>query len=43
MQVRALAGAEQRGPAARHDRADDEVQLVDQAVLEQRLGELAVP
>src|SRR5215471_8578586 len=41
-QVRALAGTEQRGPAAHHDRDDDEAQLVDQAVLEQRLGELAV-
>ena len=41
-QVRALAGAEQRGPVARHDRVDDDVQLVDQAVLEQRPGELAV-
>src|SRR5436189_5460895 len=41
-QVRALAGAEQRGTAARHDRVDGEAQLVDEAVLEQRLGELAV-
>src|SRR5262249_11435208 len=41
-QVRALAGAEQRGPAAHQDRVDDKAQLVDQAVLEQRLGELAV-
>src|SRR5215467_4030010 len=36
-QVRALAGAEQRSPATRHDRDDDKVQLVDQAALEQRL------
>src|SRR5215469_1808873 len=42
VKVRALARAQQRSPAADHDRVDDEVQLVDQAVLEQRLGELAV-
>src|SRR5690348_11564892 len=41
-QVRALAGTEQRGPAAHDDRVDDEAQRVDEAVLEQRLGELAV-
>src|SRR5215831_15594323 len=41
-QVRALARAEQRSPATRHNRDDDKVQLVDQAALEQRLGELAV-